>query len=47
MQDCEYDHALGFNTIKHSIREARYKCATHFAVDTGKHLRIVLDCVEG
>jgi len=47
MQDCEYDHALGFDTVKDSIREARNKGATHFAVDTRKHLWIAVNRVEG
>ena len=47
MEDCEYDHALGFHTIEDSIGEARNKCTAHFAVDTRKHFRIALDRVEG
>jgi len=47
MQNCEYDHALGFGTVEDSIREARNKGAAHFAVDTREHLRIALDRVEG
>jgi hypothetical protein len=46
MQDCEYDHAPGFNPVEDSIRKARNKCATHFTVHARKHLRIALDCVK-
>jgi hypothetical protein len=47
MQDCEYHHAPGLDTIEDSIREARDKCAAHLAVNTRKHFRIALDCFEG
>ena len=46
MHDCEHYDALGFDTIKDSIREARNKCATHLTMHARKHLRIALDRVE-
>jgi hypothetical protein len=47
MQDCEHYDALGFDTVEHSIREARNQCATYFTMYARKHLRIALDCVKG
>ena len=46
MEDREHDYALGLDTVKDSIREARNEGAADVAVNTREHVRIALDRVK-